>query len=170
MPARAASRSTASTKSRCSISRTNVMASPLLLQPKQYQNPMSGFTENDGVFSLWKGHNPTKRLPTRFSARCSPTRPTMSVASRTRATSSSTMPTADRDYGVGSDAAWQIVGTPPEEIDSEREREAIRHAAHVVHREGRGLSRPRRGRHHLAVAHRRQAARRVSEVVDKASE
>ncbi len=42
MLARAASRSTASTKSRCSTSRTNVIASPLFWQPKQCQTPLLG--------------------------------------------------------------------------------------------------------------------------------
>ena len=58
MPALAASRSTAVAKSRCSISRTKRMASPPAPQPKQWYRPSSGLTENDGVFSEWKGQSP----------------------------------------------------------------------------------------------------------------
>src|SRR2546421_368937 len=47
---------------------------------------------NDGVFSEWNGHSPTTRRPTRLRARCSLASATRSVASRTRATSSSRMP------------------------------------------------------------------------------
>ena len=42
MLARAASRSMVSTKSRCSTSRMNVIASPLFWQPKQNQTPLLG--------------------------------------------------------------------------------------------------------------------------------
>ena len=55
-----------------------------------------GFTEKLGLFSEWNGHRPTKRRPTRFSARRSLMSPTMSVASRTCATSSSRIPIALR--------------------------------------------------------------------------
>ena len=41
---------------------------------------------------MWKGHSPTHRWPTRLRAACSPIRATISVAARTRATSSSGMP------------------------------------------------------------------------------
>ncbi len=71
-----------------------VMASPLLPQPKQWKKPFSALTEKLGDFSPWNGHRPTQLLPTRFRARCWVTSPTRSVASRTRTTSSSTMPMA----------------------------------------------------------------------------
>src|SRR5438270_11219384 len=54
--------------------------------------PSSALTEKEGRFSVWKGHNPTWRVPTLRSARCSPTMATKSVAARTLAMSSSTMP------------------------------------------------------------------------------
>src|SRR4051812_5360103 len=88
------------------------MASPLASQPKHRYRPISGFTENEGVFSAWNGQSPTKRLPTRFSARCSLARATRSLASRTRATSSSRMPIGPRCYGGrGGGAAGG--GAPP---------------------------------------------------------
>ena len=58
------------------------------------RSPSSALTLNDGVFSCGTGTGPTQRWPCRFSAACSPIRATMSVAARTRATSSSGMPTA----------------------------------------------------------------------------
>ena len=51
MPARAASRSTASTKSRCSSSRMNVIASPLFWQPKQFPVRMLSSSTNACVSS-----------------------------------------------------------------------------------------------------------------------
>ena len=69
------------------------MASPLALHPKQWYTPISALTENDGVFSAWNGHSPCQRRPTRFSCTYSLMTATMSVASLTRATSSSWMPT-----------------------------------------------------------------------------
>ena len=92
MPARAASHSTASGKPRCSTSRTKVMTSPRAWQPKQYHTPSLALTENDGVFSLWKGQRPFQRCPSRRSWMYWLITPTMSDAALTPATSSSRMP------------------------------------------------------------------------------
>ena len=67
MPDLDASHSTAPGKSRCSTSRTNVIASPDALQPKQWYRPSDWFTEKLGDFSLWNGHRPDQRWPTRLS-------------------------------------------------------------------------------------------------------
>ena len=130
MPARAASRSTAPTKSRCSTSRTNVIASPLFWQPKQYQTPCSGFTENDGDFSLWNGQRPEKRRPTRFSATCSgerdeiggfsdPLHVLVEDAHRAQARRRGTAPRHD--------TARQALEAPAEQLDAEAERVTIGH-------------------------------------------
>ncbi len=37
---------------------TNLMTSPPTPQPKQWKNPFSRLTWNDGVFSPWNGHRP----------------------------------------------------------------------------------------------------------------
>ena len=34
------------------------MTSPPVPQPKQWKNPRSPLTVNDGVFSVWKGQSP----------------------------------------------------------------------------------------------------------------
>src|SRR5262245_41889300 len=146
---------------------------------RQWKYPNSGFTENDGVFSAWNGQSPTKRLPTRLSARCSPISETRSVASRTRATSSSTIPNLSpalrrisrrRDYGGKSHAVRKILRTPSEDVDAEREREPIGQPAHVSHRE-RGSFRGTWLRcRDLAVANHGHPARRVGEMVDEPSE
>ena len=99
-PLRSARRRTASTKSTCSISRTKVMASPDCWHPKQWNTPISALTLNDGVFSWWNGHSPTQRVPCFLSAACSLMSATMSVADRTRTTSSSGMATPGR-YRAG---------------------------------------------------------------------
>ena len=114
-PLRSASRRTASTKSTCSISRTKVMASPDRWHPKQWNTPISALTLNEGVFSWWNGHNPTQRVPCFLSAACSLMSATMSVAARTRATSSSGMATP---------------GTVPRRgIDGDRTRDWLRYLA-----------------------------------------
>ena len=41
-----------------SLSSTNLKTSPPTPQPKQWKNPLSRFTLNDGVFSPWNGHSP----------------------------------------------------------------------------------------------------------------
>src|SRR5581483_691048 len=99
MPALPASHSTAPTKSRCSISRTNVMASPPWPQPKHLKKPFSSLTENEAVFSAWNGHRPTQRRPTRFSWTYCETTSRRLVASRTRWMSSSTIPTSEDGSG-----------------------------------------------------------------------
>src|SRR3954447_13479284 len=99
MPHFPASHSTEPTKSRCSISRMNVIASPPLPQPKQWKNPSSSLTLNDPVFSAWNGHNPTHRRPTRLSCTYCDTTSRRFVASRTRTMSSSTIPTTEDRSG-----------------------------------------------------------------------
>ena len=90
MPARAASRSTDSTKDRLSICWMNLMTSPPLAQEKQYQRPRAGVTLNEGVFSSWKGHSPFSDPPPALrSWRYSPTTSSMADFSRTSAMSSS---------------------------------------------------------------------------------
>ena len=44
-------------------------ALPPTPHPKQWKNPRSALTENDGVFSLWNGHKPTKLRPALATAR-----------------------------------------------------------------------------------------------------
>jgi len=75
---------------------------------RQWKTPISGLMENEGDFSEWNGQRPIIRLPTRFSARCSPASATRSVASRTLAMSSSTMPTVGA-YGDDRRAARAVV-------------------------------------------------------------
>ena len=78
MPARAASRSTASGNERLSIFSTNLMTSPPSAQEKQYHRPRAGVTLNDGVFSSWNGHRPLSEPPPALrSWRYSPTTSSM---------------------------------------------------------------------------------------------
>src|SRR4051812_14610330 len=57
---------------------------------------MSALTLNDGVFSAWKGHSPTQRVPTRRRETCSPTITSRGEAALTRSMSSSTIPIGPR--------------------------------------------------------------------------
>jgi len=61
-PYRPASFSTASVNDRWSILRRNPMTSPPSPHPKQYQAPLAGLIENDGLRSSWNGQSPL-RLP-----------------------------------------------------------------------------------------------------------
>src|SRR5439155_16396501 len=58
---------------------------------------------------------------------------TRSVASRTRATSSSRMPIALQAMGSrrGSHASWKLFRTPAEQLDTETERVPVGHPTHV---------------------------------------
>ena len=64
---------------------TKPMTSPWAPQPKQWKKPLSSFTVNDGVFSLWKGQRPTDSRPRRMSR----TRFAITLSSGTRARISS---------------------------------------------------------------------------------
>src|SRR5713226_9169690 len=171
MPARAASRSTASTKSRCSSSRMNVIASPLFWQPKQYQTPFSGLIENDGDFSVCNVHITVTLRPTRLSEMCSPASATRSVVSRTRCTSSARIPISRqvmarcRQSRGDSHAARQVFGSPAEELDAETQREPIGHAAHVAYDDGGGLRQSGREARVHTRGIDRQSCRRVKEEV-----
>src|SRR6516165_4097452 len=97
MPARAASRSTASGKERLSTFSTNRMTSPPSAQEKQYHRPRAGVTLNEGVFSSWKGHRPLSDPPPALrSWRYSPITSAMGDCSRTSAMSSSRIRPATR--------------------------------------------------------------------------
>src|SRR5260370_21884274 len=90
MPARPASRSTASGKERLSTFSTNLMTSPPSAQEKQYHRPRAGVTLKEGVFSSWNGHSPLSEPPPAFrSCRYSPTTSSMGDRSPTAALSSS---------------------------------------------------------------------------------
>jgi hypothetical protein len=45
----------------------NLITSPPTPQPKQWKNPFSPLTWNDGVFSPWNGHSPFHVAPLRRS-------------------------------------------------------------------------------------------------------
>src|SRR6185312_6688581 len=97
MPARAASRSTASGKERLSTFSTNRMTSPPSAQEKQYHRPRAGVTLNEGVFSSWNGHRPLSDPPPALrSWRYSPMTSAMADCSRTSAMSSSRIRPATR--------------------------------------------------------------------------
>src|SRR5262249_30563615 len=117
MPARLARNSTAPTKSRCSISRTNEMTSPPALQPKHFQSPSPSFTPNEGVFSAWNGHRPTQRTPTRRSGTYCWTISTSGTAARTRSMSSSTIPTRWRLPARSFGGAHLFSARPPQRHD-----------------------------------------------------
>ena len=114
------------------------------------------------------------RLPTRFSARCSLASATRSVASRTRATSSSRMSVERRCYMPKRPApalvrrGGKVVGPPTGRLDTAA-RPPVGHPTDVVHRQRGGLRRPG-DRHHLAIAHRGDPQGRVGEVIDQVTE
>src|SRR5438477_12065409 len=58
---------TASGNATFSCSSRNLKTSPPAPQPKQWKNPLSGLTWNDGVFSEWNGQRPLYVVPARFS-------------------------------------------------------------------------------------------------------
>src|SRR5829696_2078431 len=90
MPALPASRSTDSTKVRCSESIRNLIASPPAPQPKQKYTFRAVLTLNDGLFSSWKGHRPFRLPPPAdLSVTVSLITSAMDVRSRTSAMSSS---------------------------------------------------------------------------------
>src|SRR5882757_3077753 len=106
MPAREASRSAASVKPRFSMRSTKRMTSPPTPQPKQWNRPLAGDTENDGDFSSWNGHNPLRLPPPALrSWTCSPITSSMGDFSRTAAMSSSRIrPATELSLGLRSDA------------------------------------------------------------------
>src|SRR5690606_39978450 len=55
------------------------MAVPCALQPKRWENWLTGSTQNEGVVSLWKGQLALYSRPARFNATGAPTRSTRSV-------------------------------------------------------------------------------------------
>jgi len=61
-----ASMRTASWNPTFSCSSRNLNTSPPTPQPKQWKNPLSRLTWNDGVFSPWNGHSPLKVAPDFF--------------------------------------------------------------------------------------------------------
>ena len=63
MPKRCASSFTASAKPIFSCSSRNLKTSPPAPQPKQWKNPLSRLTWNDGVFSPWNGQSPLYVAP-----------------------------------------------------------------------------------------------------------
>src|SRR5208337_3437934 len=80
MPSFSATIRTASGKVMFSIFCTKVKTSPPALQPKQWKNWCTAFTENDAVFSWWKGHSPDQFCaPLLRSLTYSPTMRTMSA-------------------------------------------------------------------------------------------
>ena len=82
IPARRARNSTASGKLRFSISIMKFITLPPLPQPKQWYICFEGDTENDGVFSLWKGQSPNRFWPLRLvRATYSPTTSSMGFRS-----------------------------------------------------------------------------------------
>src|SRR2546421_4714942 len=141
MPARAASRSTASTNVRWSVSMTNRIASPPAPQPWQKYRLRVAETVNDGVFSSWNGHSPL-RLPPPAGLRvtCSEITSTIEVRSRTSPMSSSRIlpamvlrsppgyilvsavpglaDRARREYGVHADGLVDDLGHPQIDRDT----------------------------------------------------
>ena len=81
-PVRSASARTASGKARRSWRMRKPKASPPAPQPKQWKMPRLGFTVNDGVFSVWKGHRPFQFSPARLRFTTWPTSSTMSTRAR----------------------------------------------------------------------------------------
>src|SRR5215472_6971272 len=110
MPARAASRSTASGKERLSTFSTNRMTSPPSAQEKQYHRPRAGVTLNEGVFSSWNGHRPLSDPPPALrSWRYSPMTSAMADCSRTSAMSSSRIRPATRTPRSSAPVAASLV-------------------------------------------------------------
>src|SRR5215469_15939978 len=110
MPARAASRSTASRKERLSTFSTNRMTSPPSAQEKQYHRPRAGVTLNEGVFSSWNGHRPLSDPPPALrSCRYSPITSAMGDCSRTSAMSSSRIRPATRTPRSSAPVAASLV-------------------------------------------------------------
>src|SRR5450830_490289 len=77
-PALAARSFSASPKSTLWLRMTKPNMSPPSPQPKQCHVPVSGKTMNDGVFSMWKGHNPFRLLPAFLRVTASDTTSTIS--------------------------------------------------------------------------------------------
>jgi hypothetical protein len=67
---------------------------PPFPQPKHLKMPLAGETVNDGVFSLWKGHNPSMLTPLRL-----------------RVTNSEITSVISATSSIRSMVAWSIIGT-----------------------------------------------------------
>src|SRR2546423_1572520 len=89
MPASRASSSTASRNDFPSICMTNLIASPLAPQPKQWNMRLSGLTLKLGVFSPWNGHSPLRLRPAFLSWTRRPTTCATSTRSRSSCSLSS---------------------------------------------------------------------------------
>src|SRR5664279_5098364 len=63
---------------------TKLTELPTFPQPKHLKISFEGETVNEGVFSLWKGHNPRKFTPRFFNGTNSCTTSTIWAASRIR--------------------------------------------------------------------------------------
>src|ERR1700736_1668679 len=84
----------ASTKPTFSCFCTNENTSPPAPHPKHLKKPRSGWTWNDGDFSPWNGHSPTKSFPRLRRLTYAPITSPMSARARTSRFTPSSMRTA----------------------------------------------------------------------------
>src|SRR5262245_537324 len=91
IPKRSATRRTASGNASDSIRMTKAKTSPCAPQPKQWKNPRSSLTVNDGVFSAWNGQRPTALRPRRRNVTTSDATSTRLARSRICRMASSAM-------------------------------------------------------------------------------
>src|ERR1700736_2716426 len=90
----------ASGNARFSCFCTNENTSPPAPQPKHLKKPRSGCTWNDGDFSPWNGHSPTRSLPRLRRLTYAPITSPMSARARTSRFTPSSMRT-ERTFDAG---------------------------------------------------------------------